>query len=211
MKRAARHRCRWRAVVVALALAPLVTRHLHGLAAQRHRHRRAGRARSRAADRRRRRDLVRPGRVRRHRRLCDRLADDGAGPLAVARPRVRAAADRRVGAADRHADVAPRRPLPAAQHDRLGPVDRDAVRQCRCARPPHRLVEHSGAARRPVVARRPARDLLPDLGAGRPGLLVRAQPAAVAPGPRDPQPARRRDPARQRRRRRVPRAADACS
>ena len=36
------------------------------------------------------------------------------------------------------ADAAPRRPLPAAQHDRLGPLDRAPVRQRRRVRPAHR-------------------------------------------------------------------------
>ena len=99
-----------------------------------------------------------------------------------------------VGAGDRHADAAPGRPLPAAVSTiawglsiamLFGNVDA--------------LGRHTGISNIPaltlgsLVARRPARDLLPDLGAGRPGLPVQPQPAAVAPRPRDPQPARRRD------------------
>ncbi len=98
--------------------------------------------------------------------------------------------------------------LPLSHH-RVGAVDRDAVRQCRRAGAAHRPVEHSGADHRHLVAGRSARDLLPDLGAGRAGLAVQPQPAAVAAGPRDPQPARRRDPARQRRRGRLSRATHA--
>ena len=52
-----------------------------------------------------------------------------------------------VGAGHRHADAAPGRPLPAAEHHRVGAVDRDAVRQHRRARAAHRAVEHSRTAR----------------------------------------------------------------
>ena len=51
---------------------------------------------------------------------------------------LRARPHRPRGAGDRPADAAPRRPLPAAQHHRLGPLDRAAVRQRRCVRPAHR-------------------------------------------------------------------------
>ena len=98
-------------------------------------------------------------------------------------------------------------------HDRLGPLDRAAVRQRRCARPPHRPRRTSRRCSiGRLVAGRPARDLLPDLGAGRrwPSLFSHNL-LAVAAGPRDPQPARRRDAARERRRRRVPRAPRRCS
>ena len=85
--------------------------------------------------------LVRPGGVRRHRRLRHRLAHDRARLFALARPRVRARAHR-PRRRDSAPDAAPRRPLPAAQHHRLGAVDRVPVRQHRCPRPAHRPLEH---------------------------------------------------------------------
>jgi branched-chain amino acid transport system permease protein len=94
-------------------------------------------------------------------------------------------------ARDRRADAAPRRPLPAAQHDRLGPLDRPAVRQRRRVRPPHRALERAVAGDRRLLARRAARDLLPDLDRGRARLRVQPQPAPLAAGARDPEPARR--------------------
>ena len=108
------------------------------------------------------------------------------------------------GARDRPLDLAPGRPLPAAQHHRLGPVDSAPVRQPRSARQPQRPGEHPAAAARAVAAARAARHLLPDLGAGRCRLLVQPQPAALACRARHPQPARRCDAAGQRRCRRVP-------
>jgi ABC-type branched-subunit amino acid transport system permease subunit len=75
------------------------------------------------------------------------------------------------------------------------------------------LGRHTGLSNIPalnavrLLAGRPARGVLPDLGARGPGGAVLPQRAAVAPRPRHPQPARRRDPARERRRRCVSRAA----
>jgi branched-chain amino acid transport system permease protein len=90
--------------------------------------------------------------------------------------------------------------------DRLGPVDRDAVRQRRRARRAHRAVEHPPLrmAGWSLAEPRAIYYLIWVLVGLR--LPVQPEPAAVAAGPRDPQPARRCHAARQRRRRRVPRA-----
>ena len=85
-------------VIAILAAAPLWAAEFTITLAQLYRHLCAGRARRCAADRRRRADVVRPGRVCRHRRLRHRLADDGARRFAVARAFVRARLDRAVAA-----------------------------------------------------------------------------------------------------------------
>ena len=133
------------------------------------------------------------------------------GAVAVARAAVRARAHRRVGARHRRAHAAPRRPLPAALDDRLGPVDRDRLRQPRSARPPHRHRQRSGAGLGPWSLADPRAMYYLIWALVGAGAAVRAQRARLAPRPRDARPARRRDPARERRRRRVPRAPARCS
>ena len=134
------------------------------------------------------------------------------GAVAVARPAVRAGAHRR-WRRWRSALLTLRLGghfLPLSHH-RLGPVDRAAVRQHRCPGPPHR---DRRTSRRCAIGRwslvDAARDVLPDLGARRrwPALFCH-NVLQSRTGPRDPQPARRRDAAGQRRRRCVPRAPHA--
>ncbi len=123
------------------------------------------------------------------------------------RPVVRAGFHRDRGADDRRSHAAPGWPLPAAVDDRMGAVDRAGVRQHGDARPPHRHLQHPADPPVRLVARRSARGVLPDLAAGGAGRAVLPQRAGVAPRARDPLPARRRHPAGQRGRRRVPGAA----
>ena len=153
-------------VVAAGALAPLRrSASFTRLAAQRHRHRRAGRARPGAAHRHRRRDLVRPGRVRRHRRLCDRLADHGARLLALARPRVRAGCSPALAALAigmltlrLGGHFLPLSTIAWGLSIAMLFGNVDALGR-------HTgLSEHPAAAHRRLVAGRSARDLLPDLG-----------------------------------------------
>ena len=111
---------------------------IHHHVAQLHRHLCAGRARPRAVDRSRRTDVVWPGRLRRHRRLRDSLADDGLRRVAVAWAAVRTGGNRSHRRTTRRGHAPARRTLPAARHHRLGPVDLFSVRQYRCARRPQR-------------------------------------------------------------------------
>ncbi len=67
----------------------------------------------------------------------------------------------------RRRDAAARRPLPAAEHDRLGHRDLFPVRKYRCAGPLQRAVRHSGDHDRADLARRQHRDVLLHLGAAR--------------------------------------------
>ena len=68
-----------------LLIAPAAARQLRHHAAQLYRHLRAGRPWPRAADRNWRHDLVRASRLCRHRRLCHRLDDGDARPVAMDR------------------------------------------------------------------------------------------------------------------------------
>ena len=196
MKRRAQSARRWRSWRRDRAGA-CGARQVHRLAAQRHRHRRAGRARPRAADRRRRRDLVRPGRVRRHRRLRDRVADDGAGRVAVARPR----RSRCCSPASRRSligvlTLAPRRPLPAAVARSPGACRSrccSATSMRSAATPASRTCRRCALGAWSLADPRAIYYLIWALV----GLACCSpQPAALAPRPRDPQPARRRDAAR---------------
>ncbi len=78
----------------------------------------------------RRADVIRPGRVRRHRRLCHRLADDGRKAL---RPGsgfyLRLALTGAGRGASRRGHFAAGRTLSSARHHRLGTVDLFSVRQ----------------------------------------------------------------------------------
>ena len=165
---------------------------IHRHAPQLYRHLCPGRARYRAVDRRRRLDVVRPGRVRRHRRLRHRLADDRPRRFALARAFVRACDDGSRSGAPRRGYAAARRTLPAARHHRLGSVDLLFVRQHRRARRTQRHDRRAADLDRLALAGAERSDLLFDLGHARIGDVGDRQFAAIARGPRDPQPARRR-------------------
>ena len=139
-------------------------RQVRRLAAQRHRHRCTGRARSGAARRRggatssarRPSSASRPTAAPGSRR---RRQSPWLGLVFALR------AHRHRGAGDRPADAATRRTLPLAVDNRLGLLDRDAVRQRRWARAAHRRRTSRRCRSAAVVLDVP--DPLPDLGAAR--------------------------------------------
>ena len=179
-------------------------RQLRHHAAQLYRHLRAGRAWPGAADRDRRHDVVWTGRLCRHRRLCHRLGNRDARPVAVDRTVAGAGHDRARGACDRRADAAARRAFPLAQHHRLGHLDLFPVRQCRRPRAEHRHDRHPADHDSDGAADLVADDLLSDLVDGRPRDAGERQSAQFARGPRDQEPARRQRAAGEPRRRYLP-------
>ncbi len=114
--------------------------------------------------RRRRADIVRAGRVRRHRRLHDGDPVHAIRAVAVVEPRGRGRAHDSAGAVPRLHHAAHARPLPAAGDDRLGDQPLFSVRQSGISRRAHRDHRHSRAEdRRRRIAQR-ALFLFPDLG-----------------------------------------------
>ena len=204
---------RWRShillgfAIAFIAIAPARVRHLHHHADELHRHLCVCRARPCAAHRRRRADVVRPGRVRRHRRLRDGLVHGGARRLAVDRIAARFGADRPRRDDPGRGDAAAQRPLPAAQHHRLGHRHLFRVRQSRCAQPLQRAVRHPADLDRTGLARRHHRDLLLHLDSARRRHAALPQPARFTARPRHPQPARRRCHGGKPRDRQLPHAA----
>ncbi|MCY1268368.1 hypothetical protein D9M70_168370 [compost metagenome] len=165
--------------------------------AQLHRPLHPGGARPGAADRRRRHDQLRPGRLRWPGCLHQRLPDHGARPawlaglgqrLALADAAGGPGSHRRGGPATGRPDPEAFRPLSAARHHRLGPVALLPVRHRRIPRRPHR-------GQRPAVhlpgglgAEQGRGNLLPDLG----GFAVRhadhPEPPRLPLRPRHPRP-----------------------
>ena len=166
-------------------------RKLHHHADELHRHLCVCRARSRSAHRRRRAHIVRSGCLRRHRRLRHRLVHVSARRLALDRLAARAGSHWARRHDSRRHDAAARRSLPAAEHDRLGHCHLFPVRKHRCARTLQRAIRHSGDHHRADFARRQRCDLFLHLGTARCRDASVQEPARLAQGPRDPQPARR--------------------
>ncbi len=147
--------------------APAVPARVLRHAAELHRPLQPGRARAGAAHRRGGLTLVRPGGLRRPRRLHHRGTSRTAyGAVAVADALRRARAHRRGRAVPRRDHAAPLGPLPAARHHRLGHQPLLPVRQPRVPRRPHR--HRRRAARLSLFGctlDTGRKYLLPDLGA----------------------------------------------
>jgi len=145
-----------------------------------------------AADRRRRPDFLRPGRLCRPRRLHHRLADHRSRRVAVADAADRCCADSGGGALPRFHHPAHGRSLFAAGDDCLGDQPLLPVRQRRVPRRPYRDHRHpDGVAVRLGIEIR-TRVLLPDLAGRAAGDAERAQPARFAGRPVDPRAQGRR-------------------
>ena len=180
-----------------------------GHARQLHRPLQHRRARSRAADGRRRADVVRPGRIRGHRRLHDGDPGDALRRIPLAESRCRTRAHVRARAVPGLHHVANARPLFPARDHRVGHESLFPVRQRRVPGRPYRAHRRACSRRARFRAQGRALLLLPDLGhCARRALGHRqsARLAARASDSRAPRPARdvrglrrRRGPAQDRR------------
>ena len=186
---------------------PARARRLCADASRLHRDLCARHPRPRADDGVRRHHLVRPGRISRHRRLCERLVDHGDGRIALRRARDRASrfGPYRLGARRRH--LAARRPFPAALDHRLGHRHRLPLRQRRSARIPQRHRRDPAAQHRPARARVGPILLLLRLASPRARYAALVQSPRFARGPGHSRLARRQRARRKPRHRFVPGAA----
>ena len=150
-------------------------------------------------------DVVRPGGLRRARRVHVGVPHDAVRRVAVAHARDRPRDHRAGRAVPRLHHAAHEGPLPAARHDRVGHQPLLRVRQPRDAGRAHRHDRHSRAVARRLRAQGRAPLFLPHLGDHARGAVGDPQPARLAAGPRDPRAeGRARHGGGLRRRRRAP-------
>ena len=176
--------------VAVLVGVPLVGAAVLGDARQLHRALQHRGPRTRPAHRRGRADLVRAGRVRRHRRVHDGDPLDAIRDLALAQPVRGAGAHAGAGAVPRLHHAADERALSPARDHRLGHQPLLPVRQSRVPRRAHRAHRHTRAQSVRDRAAQRALLLFPHLGHRAGGALGDEQPARLAAGPRGPRAAR---------------------